>query len=217
MGGVVSIADLREQIRALEGGPRVVRARVPSENPTIDGLIGGLARPGLVELSGPAGCGAVRLALSLVAAETSRRRWVAWVDRERTLHPPAALALGVDLDRMLIVQPPATGAEGGRQAATWAVEQLLRCGCFRLVVVTSEAGVAEHRFAGTRWRQAAEKGGSTGVFVTRDAKSGRSLQPDVRLQVEHNRVTVARDRSAQAGAIGVLPAWSPQIDPWEER
>jgi len=211
MGSVVSIADLRKQIRALEGSPRVERARVSSGHPTIDGLIGGLARPGFLELCGAPGSGAVRLALSLVAAHTARRQRVAWVDRERSLYPPGALALGVDLDRLLIVQPPALGA---KHPSTWAVEQLLRCGCFPLVVVTADPSMAEHRFAGTRWRQAAEKGGTSAVFITRSPRSGRGLQPDIRLLVESNRVTVARDRAHRAGAIGVLPPWGPQIDPW---
>ncbi|MCB9675146.1 MAG: hypothetical protein H6737_08510 [Alphaproteobacteria bacterium] len=211
----MSIADLRAQIRALEGGPRVERARVPSGSPALDGLVGGLPRPGLFELHGPPGCGAVRLALQMVADETRRRRWVAWVDRERTLHPPAALAIGVDLDRMLIVQPPAGGAEGGRHAGTWAVEQLLRSGCFPLVVVTSDPAMPEHRFAGTRWRQAAEKGNSTALILTRDRNAGRALQPDVRLLVEPGRLTVTRDRAGQAGAIAMLPPVGTHIDPWE--
>ncbi len=196
---------------------------MPSGSPTVDGLIGGLARPGLVELTGAPGCGAVRLALSIAAAETRARRWVAWVDRERTLHPPAALAIGVDLDRLLIVQPPAGSTEGGRHAGTWAVEQLLRSGCFRVVVVTPDPGVPAHRFAGTRWRQAAEKGDATALVVTR--RPWRRLQADVRLAVdggaEGSRITVARDRTphaghrGRAGAIGMLPRWGAHIDPWD--
>jgi hypothetical protein len=215
MGSVVSIAELRARIQELEGGPRVAHTRVPSGSSTVDGLIGGLVRPGLIELNGPSGCGAVRLALSIAAAETRARRWVAWVDRERTLHPPAALALGVDLDRLLIVQPPAGAAAGGRHAGTWAVEQLLRSGCFRVVVVTPDPGAPPHRFAGTRWRQAAEKGDATGLVLTRRPGEGRRLQPDVRLTVDGSRVSVARDRAGRTGAIGVLPSWGAHIDPWE--
>jgi hypothetical protein len=76
-----------------------------------------------VEIAGAEGCGAVRLALRLVAEETRQRRRVVWVDRARTLYPPTALEMGVDLDRLLIVRPPSVGLEGGRHAGTWAVEQ----------------------------------------------------------------------------------------------
>lgn len=187
----------------------------------LDTLIGGLVRPGLVELTGPEGTGVDRLALSLVAEQTRRRQRVAWVDRSRSLYPPAALAAGVDLDRLLVVRPPAAGAEGGRHAGTWAVEQVLRSGCFGLVVVSEALDAqghpfAEHRFAGTRWRQAAEQGGCTGLFVTRSPQLRRLLQADVRLGVEGRRLTVLRDRRRTSGAVGLLPPWPESLDPWAQ-
>lgn len=219
MGDTATIAALRERIRAIEGGSRVVHARRPSGVEALDTLMGGLVRPGLVELMGREGSGAVRLALQLTAEETRRRRRVAWVDRAGMLYPPAALELGVDLDRLIVVRPPSAGIEGGRHTGTWAVEQVLRSGCFGLVVITEaldEGGgpVAEHRFAGVRWRQAAEKGGCTGLFVSRTQKFGRLLQPDVRLGIEGRRLTVLRDKQRHAGARGVLPALPETVDPW---
>lgn len=214
MGNVVTIAALRDRIRALEGAPRVQHERVASGCDAVDRLLGGLVRPGLVELLGPPGGGAVRLALTLAAAETARRHRVAWVDRARSVYPPTALALGVDLDRLLIVQPPAAGSEGGQHPGAWAVEQLLRSGCFPLVVITSDPHQKEPRFLGTRWRQAAERGGSTGLIVTRSPHVGRILQPDVRLLVDRGRITVGRDRQRNPGAIGPLPPWGPEVDPW---
>lgn len=219
MGDAATLAELRERIRNLEGGPRVEACRQPSGLPSLDSLIGGLVRPGLLEITGPEGSGAVRLALAIVAEQTRRRRRVAWIDRARTLYPPAALASGVDLDRLLVVRPPAAGAEGGRHAGTWAVEQVLRSGCFGVVVVTEALDpqgrpFPEHRFAGNRWRQAAEQGGCTGLFVTRTPSLRRILQADVRLGIDGRRVTVLRDRQRTSGGMALLPPWSRALDPW---
>lgn len=219
MGTAATIANLRAQIRALEGGCRVDVARRPSGMASLDGLTGGLPRPGLAEIAGEEGSGAVRLALAIVAEQTRQRHRVAWVDRSRTFYPPAALAHGVDLDRLLLIRPPAAGKEGGRHAGTWAVEQLLHSGCFGVVVVTealtSEGRpIAEHRFAGVRWRQAAEKGGSTGVFVTRSKALRRALGADLRLGVEGRRLTVLKDRQHHMGATALLPPWEEVVDPW---
>ncbi|MCB9672557.1 MAG: hypothetical protein H6734_23980 [Alphaproteobacteria bacterium] len=212
MGDAVTIARLREQIRALEGGARVEGHRRLSGLPALDTLLGGLVQPGLVEISGPEGSGGVRFALALVAEETRRRRNVVWVDRARSLYPPAALAAGVDLDRLLIVRPPSSCAEGGRHAGTWAVEQVLRSGCFGLVVATEGLDPLgqpqqEHRFAGSRWRQAAEQGGCTGLFVTRSPSLRRILQADVRLGLEGRTLTVLRDRHGASGGRALLPPW----------
>jgi hypothetical protein len=219
MGDAATIDALRARIRAIEGGGQRSTARRPSGLATLDTLADGLPRPGLVEIAGPTGSGAVRLALELVAAQTRQRRRVAWVDRDRTLHPPAALAQGVDLDRLLIVRPPAVGREGGRHAGTWAAEQLLRSGCFGLVVVTEPLDtegrpVSEHRFAGVRWRQAAEQGGSTGLFVTRSRALRRALGADLRLGLDGRRLTLLKDRQRPMGAQALLPPWSEQVDPW---
>lgn len=205
MADPAAIAALRAQIRVLEGGASVGGAREAAGVPEVDRLVGGLPRPGLLELCGAPGSGAARLALALVAAETAVRRRVVWVDRPRALYPPAAHALGVDLDRLLIIRPASA------DAGVWAIEQVLRSGCFRLVVAVAACGVAEPRAAGVRWRHAAEQGGCTGVFVTRDRAASRALQPDVRLVVGEGRVVVDRDRSGHAGAIGALGAVA---DPW---
>lgn len=207
MADALTIAELRARIRTIEGGSRIEHPREPSGCAAVDALIGGLPRPGLIELHGAEGSGVDRLALTLAAAETGTRRRVAWIDRPRTLYPPAALALGVDLDRLLVIQP------ADAAAGAWAIEQVLRCGCFRLVVAVAERGVAEPRFAGTRWRQAAEKGACTALFVTRESAT-RALQPDVRLVVAHGRISVDRDRQRHAGAVGWLPQAGQAVDPW---
>lgn len=197
MGQVLSLEQLKEKIRAIEGSPRVAHTRAPSGVACIDELVGGLVRPGLLELTGAPGSGAVKLALDLVAAENDQRRRVAWIDGEHSLYPPAAADRGVDLDRLLIVRPPAAGNRGGQHPDLWAIEQVLRSGCFRLVVATTACKLP--RFAGTRWRQAAEQGACSAVLITR--QQSRNLQPDVRLQVGPRHLVVGRDRQRGPGAI----------------
>ena len=131
MAATAQLEELRAQIRALEGGAPVRRQRQTSGVEEIDRLLGGLPRPGIVEVCGRVGAGRVRVVGALLAAATARRRAVVWVDPMRRLYPPALAELGVELRRLLLVRP----AEDGRQPWLWAAEQLLRSGCFELVVV----------------------------------------------------------------------------------
>ncbi len=195
------LETLREKIRAIEGRtPDSGRTRHPSGLTGLDALIGGLPCPGLVELAGPEGCGAVRLALALAAAATTTG-WVAWVDRPHALYPPAAHAAGVVLERLLIVRPQ--GAEQG----LWATEQLLRSGCFGLVVVVEGPERRGLRAEGVRYRRAARRGGCTALSIVRSAAWRRALRADVRIGVAGERLTVLRDRGGHGGRTVVLPAW----------
>jgi hypothetical protein len=194
--GAVSVAALREQIRILEGGARVRRRRAPSGVGEIDALVGGLPRPGLVEISGQPGLGATRFGARLAAAATRAGR-VAWIDTERRLFPPALAEHGVILEHLLVIRPPAGGsALAGRGSApeAWATEQVLRSGCFALVLVS---GGRIDRATGHRWGLAAEHGQSTGVILR--AEPARELPAEIRLQVvsRHGEpeLVVTRDRA----------------------
>src|SRR5215211_7139181 len=74
-------------------------ASVPSLPPWWPGAEGYL-RPTMVELSGPASCGKLGMALLWLAA-ASRGGLVAVVDLAGTFYPPAAAAAGLDLDRLV--------------------------------------------------------------------------------------------------------------------
>ncbi len=197
IGQAVAIDLLRARIRELEGA-RVVSRRVRSGVAAVDALVDGLPQPGIVEICGPAGSGRTSLALQLVRQQPA----AAWVDFERSLYPPAVAASGVDLRRLLLLRPAA-------DRGIWAVEQVLRAGCYSQVVVSEPPPL---RRAGQRWVRAAEAGGCT-LFVLRE-RAHRDLPADMRLQLDGQRVSVLRNRGGRIGRSQGLPALSPGTDPW---
>src|SRR4051794_9149417 len=78
----------------------------------------GYVRPSVLELSGPASCGKLGIALLWLAA-ASRGGLVAVVDLDGTFYPPAAAASGLDLDQVVVVRPP------DRRGAAEAVSMLV--------------------------------------------------------------------------------------------
>ena len=83
------------------------------------------------------------------------------MDGPRELYPPAAPALGVDLQRLLIVRPKAPGQ------LVWTAVQLLRSGAFACVVLDlthtgRQAALAE----GRKLQDAAQKGGTLLLLLT---------------------------------------------------
>lgn len=99
------IARLRDEIRRLERRPARRSGAVPCGLPAVDDLLaGGFPRGALSELRGGPSSGKTAVALSLVAA-LGRDELAAYVDGTGELYPPAAAALGVDLERLLVVRP----------------------------------------------------------------------------------------------------------------
>lgn len=194
---------LRRRIQEIEGRPATARRLVDCGLPALDAEAGGLPCPGLVAVEGPAGSGRTRLVLSWVAARTRRGERVAWVDPGRLLHPPAAAALGVTLDRLLLVRPD-------EAHSAWSVEQVLRSGCFGIVVLGEP--LPDLLAAGPRWLQAARYGSSTLVVLT--SRSERALALDLRLVLRDGVVTVLRRRGGSGGRRVALPAWPEELDPW---
>ena len=190
---------LRERIRVLEGGPRIQRRRLSTGIGELDELVGGLPSPGILEVSGRAGTGRTCLVLRLVAERTRQHRMVAWVDATRSLYPPAAAELGVELSRLLLVRPP----EDGSNPEIWATEQLLRSGCFDLVVTSMPTRRRARKLAGGHaWARAAEHGHCTAVVISE--RPVRHVPADVRLCVGDGKVAVLRDRSGRHGRSVVL-------------
>lgn len=208
MGSAAALDALRARIRALEGGPRVQRRRVACGVEALDEVLGGLVEPGIVEICGPDGAGRTRLALALAARVTCARRAVAWVDPRSRLYPPAAHDHGVVLERLLVVRPP----EDGSSPWAWATEQLLRSGCFSLVVVELPPRQGSRRALSHTWARAAEHGSCTAVVLSE--RPTRELPADVRLSVGSGRLFVVRDRTRVPGGSAALPDRPRRANPW---
>ena len=199
MASALSIDDLRLKIQAIEGRP-VQSARWQTGVEAIDGLMGGLPVPGLVEFIGAPGHGAVHLALAIAARLTQKGERIAWVDAARHFYPPGADLQGVELNHLLVVRPVA-------DRAAWSTELLVSSGCFPWVVLEGDVGLGRK---GTRWLHAAEKGNCC-LCVVRTRSESR-FPAQVRLQVGAGRMTVMRNRGGIVGAQRALPDWV--ADPW---
>ena len=197
----LSLEALRARVRDMEG-TRVVTQRVLTGVVELDEHLGGLPRPGIVEINGSEGSGRTRLALALAAERTQAEERVAWIDLQRDLYPPSFEQYGVVAKRLLLVQPTHDRAE-------WSVDQIARSGCFPLVVVSGMAGL---RRAGPRWSRACELGRCT-VLLLRTAPD-RRIPAMLRLQMAGDSLVVTRDRTGGHQRQAPLPARPLAADPW---
>jgi hypothetical protein len=114
---------------------REERARLPVGRPPVDRLLGGgFPRGSLSEVCGSASSGRTTLALSLLAATTSKGELAGWVDGADAFDPPSAERLGVDLDRVLWVRAPSW------REALGATERLVQTEGFPLVFLDGLGG-----------------------------------------------------------------------------
>jgi hypothetical protein len=104
--------------------------------PAIDRVLGGgFPRGSLSEICGSASSGRTTLALSLLAATTSKGELAGWIDGADAFDPPSAERLGVDLDRVLWVR-----ASSWREALS-ATERLVQTEGFPLVFLDGLDGL----------------------------------------------------------------------------
>lgn len=68
-------------------------------------VLGGLPAGRVSEIAGPSSSGKTALGLGLLAEQTNAGKWVAVVDGTGQFYPPAAAAMGVDLERTLLIAP----------------------------------------------------------------------------------------------------------------
>lgn len=162
---------------------------VSTGSPALDRLLptGGLVRGTLVEwLADEPGSGAATLALFAAAQATQRTLpatptfsadqrpaaaqatagLVVVIDPQREFYPPAAVGIGLDLSRLLLVRPDSPAA------ALWALEQALRspavAACWCIDSGYFEGGFSEGGFSERALRRlqlAAETGGSLGLLL----------------------------------------------------
>lgn len=131
-----SVADLRSLIERRWHGAttRVGAAPAPGAftgDRDMDGALGssGIPRGRMAELFGAPSSGKTTLAFAFLAACTRAGEIAAWVDPSHAFFAPAAAAAGIDLRRLLVVQP------AGAAAMRRAVDALVRGGACAMVAL----------------------------------------------------------------------------------
>jgi recombination protein RecA len=189
------VAQLRGKIRALEAQPRQLLLGLRTGVRELDAL--GVFRLGTgVELTGEEASGRTTLALAVVAGACREKRLAAWVDGPAQLYPPAALSLGVELERLLIVRPPAPGQ------LVWAAVQLLRSGAFACVVLDlAHTGLVLSLTETKKLLDAARTGGALLLLVTaREASAQGLVRLTLRQRREGRRIELSHLRCLEGGA-----------------
>jgi recombination protein RecA len=104
--------------------------------PALDAALGtgGLPRGCLVELFGPS-CGKTTLALQVVAHLQKKSSTVAWIDSDHAFDPLYAVKLGVELERLPVVEPETA------EEALEIARRLAISGAVDLLVVDSAASL----------------------------------------------------------------------------
>jgi cell division inhibitor SulA/protein ImuA len=218
------LAALTKEVRQLERARISLDQRVSSGSGGLNAILPeqGFRRATLVEwLNEVEGSGAATLAL--VAAREACRSGGMLVTVEppgsRRFYPPAAAALGVVLERTIVVRP--TNAADFQ----WAVHQALGCPGVAAVVCWTEnlqgsaSGKLDDRMF-RRWQLAAERGTSLGLLIRPGSVAGNPSWAEVQLRVRslptaaevvaprRLRVEVLRCRGGRAGGSVQL-----EIDP----
>ena len=177
------IARLQAEIGRLEKRrrPGVGSAPITSGCGPLDRLLpwGGLRRGALVEwLAEGEGAGAATLAM-LAAREAARQGGaVVVLDACGEFYPPAAVRLGIEPERLLVVQTTSPADHA------WALDQVLRCpGVAATVAYPEQLG---GRLGGRSFRRlqlAAEQGGGLGLLLRPAAVRGEPSWGDARLLI----------------------------------
>jgi hypothetical protein len=191
---------------------RVLARRAPAlpergclETGLVDELLGGgFPRGRVAEVAGARSSGKAALVLAAAARATACGRLVAWIDAHRELYPPAAAALGVDLDRLLVVRP-ARGTSMALAAAR-AAEIVAQSRAFVLIVVDLGAAKLEGTPA-ARLRQATHEAEAATVLLLGPQAS--STCATVRLEVSPRQAVLARGGAAPPGTRTALTWLSP--------
>lgn len=215
---------LRRQVQQLEKASRPEHAQVVSTGcAAVDRLLpqSGFARGTLIEwFTAQAGAGAFTLALALARAATQegglivisnpprrKKHSEKVTSNERTypsFYAPAAAALGLNLEQIVVLNPPNAAEE------LWALDQALRSEGV-VLAWASLPKLGDHDFR--RLQLAAEAGGTIG-FLGRPARArGQPAWSDLQLLVEPQvsargnrrlRMEVVRIRGGVAGASVLL-------------
>jgi protein ImuA len=215
------LEQLRAQVDRLQARGRLSggdgEPRFSAGSPSIDQLLphGGLRRGTVVQWVGESGGGAWALAMIAAAeiakSEMSGGKPLVVFDLNQEFYPPAAVALGVPADRMMVIHKK---AHHTRSDMIWAIDQALRCEA--IAAVWCELGAWVNDRDARRLQLAAEAGGTVGLFVRPEEVRRRPSFADVSWHVSpyrdaseassrrRLRVEVDRCRGGAEGAVAVL-------------
>ncbi|MFT3707345.1 MAG: hypothetical protein QM817_06725 [Archangium sp.] len=208
------VEQLREKIRKLEAQPREWVMALRTGFDELDAF--GAFRLGTgVELCGEDASGRTTVALSVVAAAGREKRLSAWVDGPQELYPPAAVTMGVDLQRLLIVRPKSPGQ------LVWAAMQLLRSGAFTCVVLdVTRTGLKLSMTDTKKLLDATRTGGSLLVLLTPASSPAiglprlalaRDERSTIHFETQHGKRASARDSPKLGFEVPDGIPWEPPV------
>ena len=176
------LAALRHEISKLEGGATLERGAItPSGCGGLDALLPerGFRSGTLIEwLAAEEGAGAVTLAFHTAAQVCQDDGGVVVLDRDRQFYPPAAVRLGIDPARLIVLHA------ANRADHHWALDQALRCPAVAAVVAWPDFWGKLDGRTFRRLQLAAEQGGGLGLWIRPDTVRAEPSWADVRLLVE---------------------------------
>ncbi len=139
----------------------------------------------LIEISGAGASARISLALALVAHAQSRGEPAAWIQpASRTVYPPDVVEAGIDLDALVVVHIPISGAV---HDLARAAELLLRTGGFGAVVIDCTEHAPTQAAWASRLSGLAREHRALLVVLTRKSMAHGSLGPLVAVRVEARR------------------------------
>lgn len=203
-GGDDFLQTLRDEVQRLSG------SRIGDDCPVIlgtgiaalDGLLSeqGLRAGSLNEWLSPSLSGAGLLALTAAREACFEGGSLVVVDRAGKFYPPSAAALGIDLEKVIVVRPASAADE------VWAIDQSLRC-----EGVAAVWALVEHLDwrAFRRLQLAAESEHALGLIVRSSKWLGEPSWADTQFLVEPRlssgprrlRVQITRGRGPLGGSV----------------
>lgn len=221
------VETLAEEVRRIEGARRTSPPEVVSSgSQALDLLLpgGGFRRGSLVEwLAGSAAGGAATLALWTAAQAARGGGAVVVIDEQASFYPPAALAVGIDLEQLIVVRPE------GKTDHSWAIDQVLRSRGVAAVWCWPQQS-DDHTLR--RWQLAAEASGVLGMLIRDEQARDEPSWVELRLGVQpcsaaeqmpasqissgrqrRLRVELLRARQAEAGKSTVVELPCREVGP----
>ncbi len=182
----------------------------------IDGLTGGLPRGAISEIFGPASSGRTSLMYSLLAYATRHEETCALVDVSDVFAPSAAIATGMNFDRLLWAR-----CGGNLEHAFKATDLLLHAGGFGLVVLDlgDVPGKEARRIISSWWyrfRRTVEDRPTVLTVISEEActRSCAALALELNGAAEWSRTSVKRGVGTLLGHNAIRVNRQRPLTPW---